>query len=66
MKHKNVSIDIADYVSSYLFLLTQFHQLILREASGPKQAYEYIVAVNTIIGADIDRALETYNDVFLV
>lgn len=66
LKHKNNNIDIADYISSYLYLLTQFHQLALQEASGPKQAYDYISAVNTVVGADIDRALQTYNDVYMV
>ncbi|PLX36775.1 MAG: hypothetical protein C0606_13235 [Hyphomicrobiales bacterium] len=55
--HLNVGLKNSQYIASYFFLMNLFQKAVLRHASGPREAYELIVALNSIISEDISRAL---------
>ena len=55
--HLKKGLKNGQYVASYMFLIGLFQKSILRQASGPKEAYELISAMNSIVTDDIARAL---------
>ena len=56
--HLNIGMKHSFYISSYMYLLNAFQKEILRHSSGPREAYELIAAVNSIITDDMARALD--------
>ncbi|MCW2309328.1 protoglobin domain-containing protein [Rhodobium gokarnense] len=56
--HLNIGMKHSFYISSYMYLLNAFQKEILRHSSGPREAYELIVAMNSIITDDMVRALD--------
>ncbi|MBB4304734.1 hypothetical protein GGD81_003798 [Rhodobium orientis] len=55
--HIKIGLTHSHYIASYFFLMNLFQKAILKHASGPKEAYDLIVALQSIISEDITRAL---------
>ena len=55
--HLRIGLKRTQYIASYFFLMSQFQKAILRQAVDPGEAYELIVAINSIVADDISRAL---------
>lgn len=58
--HKRIGLDNGRYITSYMFIMNLFQEVILRNAPGPQEAHRLISALQVIIADDISRALEIY------
>ncbi|WP_207189536.1 protoglobin domain-containing protein [Rhodobium orientis] len=59
--HVKVGLHHGHYISGYFMFMNLFQKSILKRVAGPKQAYEMIVALQSIISEDITRALGVNN-----
>ena len=66
VKHKEIGVTLADYISTHMFLLREFHHAIMLHASGPRRAYEVIAVVDLLIQASVDSAIHVFDDVLAV
>ena len=66
LKHQEIGIPTSFLISSYFLLLADFHQAVLHEAKDLAEARTLISAVNTVVSADITRALAIYCDAAVV
>lgn len=55
--HLRIGLKRTQYIASYFFLMSQFQKAILSQAADPGEAYDLIVAINSIVTDDISRAL---------
>lgn len=65
-RHREIGLDNTSYISAYIFLLGSFHRAVLKGSAGPKEAHQLIVAVNTIVASDINRAMEVQHETLLI
>ena len=56
-QHAQIGLLPQQYIVSYLFLLNLFQKSILRQSTGPKEAYELMQAMNFIVANDITHAI---------
>lgn len=62
-KHIEIGLPSTYYVMSYLFMLKEFRQAILKDAKTPQDALAMLESIDTLIALDVSRALFSYYEV---
>jgi hypothetical protein len=62
-KHIEIGLPSTYYVMSYLFMLKEFRQAILKDAKTPQDASAMLESIDTLIALDVSRALFSYYEV---
>ncbi len=62
-KHIENGLPSTYYVMSYLFILREFRQAILKDAKTPEDARAMLESIDTLISLDVSRALFSYYEI---